>query len=313
MWGGGKPEERPQAPAARAGAGVSPHLTVGAAPLALSSPPCHPPARRAAPAPAPLTKEARGRGEGRGAAAPAPQLLDSFLLSFAAGGAAAGSARLRTASSLPPWLPALPSSAVAAGGGRVPPSGRGVSQAALPGCATLTHSRAARRLRAAAAPAPLPAHASRASLRASGEAAAAAAAGEGGGGGGGRGGTMGKSPQLRAVQPPAAAPLPPEAAARSSPAGGERRLAQLPHRPPSSSPCLRPGGGSGRQWGSAETPPPPPRPLRRKVSAAPALPPAGPACPLCPSLAAGWSVSLVVLPARHLWSWACIPVGLEER
>lgn len=312
MWGGGKPEERPQAPAARAGAGVSPHLTVGAAPLALSSPPCHPPARRAAPAPAPLTKEARGRGEGRGAAAPAPQLLDSFLLSFAAGGAAAGSARLRTASSLPPWLPALPSSAVAAGGGRVPPSGRGVSQAALPGCATLTHSRAARRLRAAAAPAPLPAHASRASLRASGEAAAAAAAGEGGGGGG-RGGTMGKSPQLRAVQPPAAAPLPPEAAARSSPAGGERRLAQLPHRPPSSSPCLRPGGGSGRQWGSAETPPPPPRPLRRKVSAAPALPPAGPACPLCPSLAAGWSVSLVVLPARHLWSWACIPVGLEER
>lgn len=312
MWGGGKPEERPQAPAARAGAGVSPHLTVGAAPLALSSPPCHPPARRAAPAPAPLTKEARGRGEGRGAAAPAPQLLDSFLLSFAAGGAAAGSARLRTASSLPPWLPALPSSAVAAGGGRVPPSGRGVSQAALPGCATLTHSRAARRLRAAAAPVPLPAHASRASLRASGEAAAAAAAGEGGGGGG-RGGTMGKSPQLRAVQPPAAAPLPPEAAARSSPAGGERRLAQLPHRPPSSSPCLRPGGGSGRQWGSAETPPPPPRPLRRKVSAAPALPPAGPACPLCPSLAAGWSVSLVVLPARHLWSWACIPVGLEER
>lgn len=310
MWGGGKPEERPQAPAARAGAGVSPHLTVGAAPLALSSPPCHPPARRAAPAPAPLTKEARGRGEGRGAAAPAPQLLDSFLLSFAAGGAAAGSARLRTASSLPPWLPALPSSAVAAGGGRVPPSGRGVSQAALPGCATLTHSRAARRLRAAAAPAPLPAHASRASLRASGEAAAAAAAGEGGGG---RGGTMGKSPQLRAVQPPAAVPLPPEAAARSSPAGGERRLAQLPHRPPSSSPCLRPGGGSGRQWGSAETPPPPPRPLRRKVSAAPALPPAGPACPLCPSLAAGWSVSLVVLPARHLWSWACIPVGLEER
>lgn len=169
MWGGGKTEERPQAPAAPGGECVGvwrglprrarsqPLLTVGPAPLT-PSPPCHPPAGRASgPTPAPLTKEARSRGEGR--EPPLRAGTRPSAPSFPAGGAAAGPAPS------PPSVAARPSPAVA---GCRRAGGRGVSQAALPGCATLTHSRAARRLRAAAAPAPVRAHASRASLRASG-------------------------------------------------------------------------------------------------------------------------------------------------
>lgn len=93
--------------------------------------------------PQPLNKGGPGPRRGAGAAAPrGDPPLSSRLPSR-------GRCRQpRTASSLR-GCPPFP------GGGRVPPGGRGVSQAALPGCATLTHSRAARRLRAAAAPAPL--------------------------------------------------------------------------------------------------------------------------------------------------------------
>lgn len=70
---------------------------------------------------------------------------------------------------------------------------------------------------------------------------------------------MGKSPQLRAVQPPAAAPLPPEAATRSSPAGGERRLVQLPYRPPSPRSVPSPGREVGAAAGLCRTRPALPR------------------------------------------------------
>lgn len=64
----------------------------------------------------------------------------------------------RSASSLR-VCPPFPGGSGSSGG--APPGGRGVAQAALPGCAALTHSGPARRLRSA--PAPLRAHASRAS------------------------------------------------------------------------------------------------------------------------------------------------------
>lgn len=122
---------------------------------------------------------------------------------------------------------------------------------------------------------------------------------------------MGKSPQLRAVQPPAAAPLPPEAATRSSPAGGVRRLVQLPYRPPSPRSVPSPGREVGAAAGICRTrlalprllpghgycPAPAPAPaaqsFRGSCAAAgrprlPALPQPG-ACPCSP----------VVLPARH--------------
>lgn len=98
----------------------------------------------AVPHPSPSNKGGPGPRRRAGAAAPRGDPAPSPAPSFPAGGAAA---ELRTASSLRGCRPSP-----AAGCRRA--SGRGVSQAALPGCATLTHSRAARRLRSVPLPRP---------------------------------------------------------------------------------------------------------------------------------------------------------------